>query len=73
MKKGDLVELSAQGKNLLWLNPLRGMYGLVMSEHGTRLKVQWFGKNKTGRDVSRWHTIDRRSLKHAKCDRFSAL
>lgn len=60
MKVGDLVELSAQGQKLLWLKPLCGKLGVVTSLHWTRCKVQWLGESKL------WHTVDRKSLKHAK-------
>ncbi len=62
MKVGDLVELSAQGRKLKWLEPLTGMYGIVVSQHSTRWKVQWFGR-KGGKPLSHWHTLDRRSLR----------
>ena len=67
MKIGDLVELSAQGKKRLWLKPLARLYGVVTEFCDHRWRVQWFGKSKTGRDISGWSTtIDRGSLKHLK-------
>jgi hypothetical protein len=60
VKVGDLVELSAQGKKLLWLKPLHDSIGVIISSHWTRYKVQWLEEKKL------WHTVDRRSIKHAK-------
>jgi hypothetical protein len=68
MKVGDLVELSAQGCKLQWLEPLRKRIGLVVKHCGTRWRVHWFGKRESmdGSEMAYNHTVDRRSIRHVK-------
>jgi len=65
MQVGDLVELSAQGKGSEWLKSLVGCHGIVVSTHGTRYKIQWFG-GKSRNNEAPHHTITRRCLKYLK-------
>tara|TARA_R100000008_G_C3520913_1_gene133936 strand:+ start:66 stop:395 length:330 start_codon:yes stop_codon:yes gene_type:complete len=65
MQVGDLVELSAQGKKSEWLKSLVGCHGIVVSTHGTRYKIQWFGGNSRNNEAPH-HTITRRCLKYLK-------
>jgi hypothetical protein len=62
---GDLVELSAQGKKLDWLNPLHGLHGIIVKDHRFRFTVLWFDERKP-KGTYHWHTIARKSLKHAR-------
>ena len=63
MQVGDLVELSAYGKNKKYDNQyLLGKVGLVIDHHPGDFywKVHWFGVN------SRPFFIGRRDIKHVK-------
>ena len=71
MQVGDLVELSAQGRKLLWLKALHNRFGIVVSgPHRMRWKVQWFGNRGNKRSLADTmaysHSIDRKSIKHIK-------
>ena len=49
MKVGDLVELSATGRNLTYYKRLKGQHGIVIERiHGSHylsFRVHWCGKN----------------------------
>ena len=74
MEVGDLVELSAHGKQLEWLYPRWDCQGIVVQKYGKTnkwhsalYKVHWFEwENPTKREPVDFAAISRKALKFSR-------